>query len=68
MNVPVVDESDIVFVSVKPGVVPTILEEVKCNASGKLFISVAMGVTTKQIEAVSVFVVVAIHNKLLLLK
>lgn len=50
---PVVEESDVVFVSVKPGVVPTVLEEVKTIASNKLFVSVAMGITVKQIENVS---------------
>lgn len=52
-NGPVVEHSDVVFVSVKPGVVPTVLEEVKSIASNKLFISVAMGITIKQIENVS---------------
>lgn len=48
-----VKESDVIFVAVKPGVVPNVLEDVKSNASGKLFVSVAMGITIKQIEAVS---------------
>lgn len=52
-NEPVVDQSDVVFVSVKPGVVPSVLEEVKSIAANKLFISVAMGITVKQIENVS---------------
>lgn len=52
-NSPVVEASDVVFVSVKPGVVPTVLEDVKSIASNKLFISVAMGITVKQIESVS---------------
>lgn len=54
VNAPLVDQSDIVFVAVKPAVVPTVLEDVKSNASGKLFISVAMGVPIKQLECVSV--------------
>lgn len=54
VNAPVVDQSDVVFVAVKPGVVPIVLEDVKSHASGKLFISVAMGVTIKQLEKVSV--------------
>lgn len=41
-----------VFVSVKPVVVPNVLGEVKAKAAGKLFISVAMGVTIEQIEKV----------------
>lgn len=52
-NVPVVEQSDIIFVSVKPGVVPAVLEEVKTKAAGKLFISVAMGITINQIETAS---------------
>lgn len=51
-NEPVVDGSDVVFVSVKPGVVPTVLQEIKAIASNKLFVSVAMGVTIAQIENV----------------
>lgn len=56
---PVVEGSDVIFVAVKPGVVPTVMEDVKSNASGKLFISVAMGVTIKQIETVSVLLLTA---------
>lgn len=52
-NAPVVEESDIVFVSVKPAIVPIVLEDVKTFASDKLFISVAMGITVKQMENVS---------------
>lgn len=52
-NGPVVNDSDVVFLSVKPGVVPTVLDEVKSIASNKLFISVAMGITIEQIENVS---------------
>lgn len=55
VNMPVVAESDVVFVAVKPGVVPTVLNDVKSIASGKLFISVAMGISIKQIETVSIF-------------
>lgn len=51
---PVVEESDVVFVSVKPGVVPIVLDEVKTIAANKLFISVAMGITIKQIENVGI--------------
>lgn len=46
------DGSDVIFVSVKPGVVPTVLQEIKAAASNKLFVSVAMGVTIAQIENV----------------
>ncbi|XP_055315166.1 uncharacterized protein LOC129575489 [Sitodiplosis mosellana] len=51
-NPPVVSESDVVFVSVKPGVVPTVLQEIKSIAANKLFISVAMGITIAQMENV----------------
>lgn len=52
-NLPVVNYADIVFVSVKPGVVPTVLHDVKKISSGKLFISVAMGVTINEMEKVT---------------
>lgn len=51
-NLPVVTGADVVFVSVKPSIVPIVLEDVKSFASGKLFISVAMGVTIKAMEKV----------------
>lgn len=54
-NEPVVNESEVIFVSVKPAVVPTVLQDVKAIASNKLFISVAMGVTIAQIENVCMF-------------
>lgn len=47
-----VKQSDVVFVAVKPGVVSTVLQDVKSIASGKLFISVAMGVTILEMEKV----------------
>lgn len=46
----VVKNSEIIFVSVKPTVVSNVLEEVKPLSAEKLFISIAMGVTLKQIE------------------
>uniref|UniRef100_A0A1B0C6T3 Pyrroline-5-carboxylate reductase n=1 Tax=Glossina palpalis gambiensis TaxID=67801 RepID=A0A1B0C6T3_9MUSC len=49
-NDPVVNSSDIVFVSVKPQVVPEVLTEVKPISDNKLFISVAMGITIKTLE------------------
>ncbi|XP_035457014.1 uncharacterized protein LOC118280754 isoform X1 [Spodoptera frugiperda] len=53
-NKPVVERSEVVIVSVKPDVVVPVLKEVKdLQASkNKLFISVAMGVTTAAIEKV----------------
>jgi pyrroline-5-carboxylate reductase len=52
-NVPVVEKSDVIIVSVKPSVVPIALGDIK-NApdikADKLFLSIAMGVTIKQLE------------------
>ncbi|EDV91526.1 pyrroline-5-carboxylate reductase 3 [Drosophila grimshawi] len=50
-NAPVVQKSDIVFVSVKPQVVPKVLAEIKPLSDNKLFLSVAMGVTLKSLES-----------------
>lgn len=49
-NIPVVNKSDVVFVSVKPTIVSTVLHDVKPVSSGKLFISIAMGITLREIE------------------
>jgi pyrroline-5-carboxylate reductase len=49
-NTSVVKKSDIVFISVKPNVVSTVLDDVRAISSGKLFISIAMGITLKEIE------------------
>jgi len=51
-NPPVVNYADVIFVSVKPGVVPSVLNDVKKMSSGKLFISVAMGVTINEMEKI----------------
>ncbi|KAL7728128.1 hypothetical protein ACLKA6_002263 [Drosophila palustris] len=50
-NAPVVERSDVVFVSVKPQVVPKVLEEIKPLSGNKLFLSVAMGITLKCLES-----------------
>ncbi|EDX12559.1 GD19166 [Drosophila simulans] len=50
-NAPVVQQSDVVFVSVKPQVVPSVLSEIQPLSSGKLFLSVAMGITLSSIES-----------------
>lgn len=59
-NPPVVDKSEVVIVSVKPTIVPIALNDIKKNASvinvEKLFLSVAMGVTVKQLQEVNEFV------------
>lgn len=51
-NRQVVAKSDIVFVSVKPNVVKTALDDVKSLSSGKLFVSIAMGITLREIEEI----------------
>lgn len=54
-NRSVVERSEVVIVSVKPDVVVPALKEVKDlpESKNKLFISVAMGVTTATVENVS---------------
>ncbi|XP_076272500.1 pyrroline-5-carboxylate reductase 3-like [Rhynchophorus ferrugineus] len=51
-NIPVVEKSEVVIVSVKPHIVPIALGDLKNSGidAGKLFLSVAMGVTTCQLE------------------
>jgi pyrroline-5-carboxylate reductase len=51
-NRSVVAKSDVVFVSVKPNVVKTALDDVKSISSGKLFVSIAMGITLREIEEI----------------
>lgn len=53
---PVVEKSDVIIVSVKPSVVPIALSDIKKAANtdaNKLFLSIAMGVSLKQLEGVS---------------
>ncbi|XP_017873243.1 PREDICTED: pyrroline-5-carboxylate reductase 3 [Drosophila arizonae] len=50
-NAPIVMQSEIVFVSVKPQVVPQVLAEIKPISANKLFLSVAMGITLKTLES-----------------
>lgn len=52
-NEKVVKKSEIIFLSVKPVVMPTILSQIRKISSDKLFISIAMGVTLNQLEKVS---------------
>ncbi|KAG5884116.1 hypothetical protein JTB14_009171 [Gonioctena quinquepunctata] len=51
-NVPVVQKSEIVIISVKPSVVPIALEEIKASKidADKLFLSIAMGLKMEQLE------------------
>jgi pyrroline-5-carboxylate reductase len=51
-NRSVVEKSDVVFLSVKPNVVKTALADVKSLSSGKLFVSIAMGITLNDIEQI----------------
>jgi pyrroline-5-carboxylate reductase len=51
-NQSVVSQSDVVFISVKPNVVKTALHDVKNLSSGKLFVSIAMGITLNEIEQI----------------
>lgn len=51
-NRSVVEKSDVVFLSVKPNVVKTALDDVKSLSSGKLFVSIAMGITLNEIEQI----------------
>ncbi|XP_066250728.1 uncharacterized protein P5cr-2 [Euwallacea similis] len=53
-NIPVVQKSQVVIVSVKPHIVPIALGDLKATKldNDKLFLSVAMGVTIKQLEQI----------------
>lgn len=53
-NTEVVKDADVVLISVKPHIIPEALRDVtkKYSNMDKLFMSVAMGVTTKQLEQV----------------
>lgn len=53
-NIPVVEKSQIVIVSVKPHIVPIALGDIKTAKvdDDKLYLSVAMGVTIKQLEQI----------------
>lgn len=49
-NAPIVEKSEVVFISVKPQVVPTVLKEIRPLSANKLFLSVAMGITLQSLE------------------
>jgi pyrroline-5-carboxylate reductase len=51
-NRSVVEKSEVIFVSVKPNVVPGVLADVKSVSEGKLFVSIAMGITLNEIEKI----------------
>lgn len=50
----VVKKSEIVFLSVKPLIMPSVLSQIRSISSDKLFISIAMGVTLNQLEQVCI--------------
>lgn len=58
-NQSVVEKSDVVFVSVKPGVVSTALSDVRSISAGKLFVSIAMGITISDIERVRKYFIIS---------
>jgi len=51
-NVELVNESDVIFLSVKPQNMEEVLKEIGGAAAGKLFVSIAAGVTTATIQKV----------------
>lgn len=51
-NHSVVEKSQIIFISVKPNVVKNVLDDVKHISNGKLFVSIAMGITLNEIEEI----------------
>lgn len=51
-NCEVIKHSEIIIFAVKPNVLPVVLEEAKTVTDGKIFISIAAGVTIEKIESV----------------
>ena len=51
-NAEVVIHSDVIIFAVKPNILPAVLEEVKPHTDGKLFISIAAGVTLEKIVSI----------------
>lgn len=49
-NQPVVEKSEIIFISCKPNAVQSVLADIKNVSSKKLFVSIAMGITLEEIE------------------
>ncbi|XP_058464362.1 pyrroline-5-carboxylate reductase 3-like [Malaya genurostris] len=49
-SMPVVKKSEVIFISVKPWVVPTVLKQVNMASKDKLFISIAMGIRLAELE------------------
>lgn len=63
-NVPVVEKSEIVIISVKPNIIPIALAEIQTAKikADKLFLSIAMGVPIKHIEQVSISTLCTLRN------
>ena len=51
-NGDVVLSSDVIFIAVKPHIVPIIMKEIASSTPGKLLVSIAAGVTIGQLEEV----------------
>ncbi|XP_018346053.1 PREDICTED: pyrroline-5-carboxylate reductase 1, mitochondrial-like isoform X3 [Trachymyrmex septentrionalis] len=49
-NIPVIDFSDVLILSVKPQVVPKVLSEFRVDDNKKLVLSIAMGISLKSLE------------------
>lgn len=49
-NQPVVEKSEIIFISCKPNAVQSVLADVKSVSAQKLFVSIAMGILLEDIE------------------
>ena len=67
-NQSVVEKSDVVFVSVKPGVVSSALSDVRSISAGKLFVSIAMGITISDIERVRKYFIISKKKKRFLIE
>lgn len=50
-NLPVVKSAEVIFITVKPWIVPEVLQKVSMASTDKLFISVAMGLKLAELEA-----------------
>ena len=52
-NIPVINHSDVLILSVKPQVVPKVLSEIRVHDNKKLLLSIAMGISLKSLEKVT---------------
>lgn len=51
-NMTVVEKSDVIFIATKPNVIKTALHDVRNLSAGKLFVSIAMGITLHDMEQI----------------